>query len=757
MSKLFILGALFSPLLLLQGCANDASSVNSANFQNPDRQDYLDQQPNRRGSNDALLSFSPGLSDTVVDPESNETLFAVDAGVDQFSDESLLIKLNGRILEQNLEQLSVGWVQTAGPRALILSEFGQETSVVLPAVESSQALEFSFWARGANESVAFDSQKVYVSPIASAISIANADSSELYDSVEVHISFSQALAEDTELFIETVGVSATSEQDFVPLNESKVVPAGANSTSWTIDILGDDLAEADEYFYVRISAPGLSAQTQTGTVVIWDDDQPNRSFDDTPEVVVESVIDQQQLLGSDGIIRVYAQSEPGQPLPQLKISSPCLLASPNLEQSCEVIVPVTEEFADQSAINSVFGSDATEGTYRVSLVNPSSTLPLDYRVYTFWTENIRELRGRLSPGASINLTEFYFDPAMANPGTPDFSQYACPAGSEVTTNPSPEYFVQPLTQSSLDEIGSSYDIKDFNNNRQILFQNYTRDGFFLWQSGQVTPVNGIDESDGVLVISMNNSGVLVGELTRNSDMGQRIPVMWRDGVVTQINIDDIGLDTGWAYGINDNDQVVGYGWNGSNYQSYLWDNGQIQTLTDNTGQHDSLRALSINDAGVVLGGASSSSNLQKVFYWQNGQFQIISVDGVVDRVRPNVELINDFSEVLLTYNNQSYFGQPDNLRLVEGLTVRDFSNAYGLVGVNAGSAVIWNDESGVRGLNQLVDTSFEHAACSDFVAALKINDDGAILVEGNLPVENAVEPLRRFYILEPIRILAGQQ
>ncbi len=73
----------------------------------------------------------------------------------------------------------------------------------------------------------------------------------------------------------------------------------------------------------------------------------------------------------------------------------------------------------------------------------------------------------------------------------------------------------------------------------------------------------------------------------------------------QYQIVDLGL--GWATGINDSEQVVGYSVTSG---GFLWQNGEMTDLD--------FGASVINDNGQVAGTSPISGNSEHALLWQNG-------------------------------------------------------------------------------------------------------------------------------------------
>jgi probable HAF family extracellular repeat protein len=117
---------------------------------------------------------------------------------------------------------------------------------------------------------------------------------------------------------------------------------------------------------------------------------------------------------------------------------------------------------------------------------------------------------------------------------------------------------------------------------------------YVWANGAYTPLGGVNDGNGPLAI--NNLGDLAGA-------GNLRGFIYRNGQSTDLGQLDPDPNYGgdaFAYGINDNDVVVGEGYRPSinAYHAFVWSNGLIHDLTP--AARDS-SALAINNAGMIVG------------------------------------------------------------------------------------------------------------------------------------------------------------
>jgi probable HAF family extracellular repeat protein len=128
----------------------------------------------------------------------------------------------------------------------------------------------------------------------------------------------------------------------------------------------------------------------------------------------------------------------------------------------------------------------------------------------------------------------------------------------------------------------------------------------LWENGAATPLG----SYFTRPTRINEAGHVVGYRTGE---GGNVPLLWRDGQEIEL-----GLAGTYPWDINNRDQIVGY--YGGPRRAFLYDNGQIQDLT-NLLPPDSgwvlTSAHAINDSGQIVG-AGRHNNLRRLFFYDAG-------------------------------------------------------------------------------------------------------------------------------------------
>jgi probable HAF family extracellular repeat protein len=146
---------------------------------------------------------------------------------------------------------------------------------------------------------------------------------------------------------------------------------------------------------------------------------------------------------------------------------------------------------------------------------------------------------------------------------------------------------------------------------------------FLWQHGHMRSLPTLGGNNG-WANAINNHGQIAGFAENTTvDSGCppyriELPVLWEKGKAKPLPTVGSDLD-GVAYGINNQDQAVGYsGTCTTALHAVLWENGIASQLPD-LGFPRSNIAFSINDQGQIVGQTRSSDGKTKyAILWQNG-------------------------------------------------------------------------------------------------------------------------------------------
>ncbi len=173
--------------------------------------------------------------------------------------------------------------------------------------------------------------------------------------------------------------------------------------------------------------------------------------------------------------------------------------------------------------------------------------------------------------------------------------------------------------------GAQSDARGINTAGQIVGQAQDANGVWravVWNNGQPSELSVPAGTSSWQADAVNNAGQIVGIGVRQLD-NYRLPVMWAQGVATN-------LDAPWtqsyqihAYGINDVGQVVGSTKAPNDvdyYRAVLWDQG-VGALLDMPSGYEAAEAKDINNAGQIVGFmlAKGPSFDARAATWINGQ------------------------------------------------------------------------------------------------------------------------------------------
>lgn len=126
----------------------------------------------------------------------------------------------------------------------------------------------------------------------------------------------------------------------------------------------------------------------------------------------------------------------------------------------------------------------------------------------------------------------------------------------------------------------------------------------LWDLGSLGGSTGVAED-------INDNGVIVG-FSEDEQSTDR-PFIWKNGVMSALS----GIVSGYAYAINDHDQVVGVYRDQSGYNGFLWDNGTVTPISRPLNS-TSITPRAINNLGQVVGDVNMGTLGYQAFFWENG-------------------------------------------------------------------------------------------------------------------------------------------
>ncbi|TAK61157.1 MAG: T9SS type A sorting domain-containing protein [Bacteroidetes bacterium] len=324
--------------------------------------------------------------------------------------------------------------------------------------------------------------------------------------------------------------------------------------------------------------------------------------------------------------------------------------------------------------------------------------------------------------------------------------------SITTANSTPVICQSKYSVIDLGTLGSSSYATAINDSGQVVgySQQSTTLGFF-WQNGIITNIGGLEHDRPSHAFGINNSGQVVGAaivFLPDSVVKPRA-VKWKSGVLTSLQQPQNASGTS-ALCINNNNVIVGFSAFFGQMPSGAatrWVNGSPSILAaPSVPQLLGYSAQRINDSGVIIGYAFTSTSEFFGVVWRNGNPDVIEIPVLSD--------INDSGIVI---GNSSDANTGFVWRRGVGImkTIPDFlptalNNHGDIVGVSDGRAAIYKDTT-VVDLNSLVDS----ASGWQLLRATDINDEGEIVGQGMHNGQTRAFLLKPMQVRRPVLLIPG--
>jgi probable HAF family extracellular repeat protein len=134
---------------------------------------------------------------------------------------------------------------------------------------------------------------------------------------------------------------------------------------------------------------------------------------------------------------------------------------------------------------------------------------------------------------------------------------------------------------------------------------------FLWEDGRMYDLGALEEGARSQAFAINDSGVVVGSSARTLK-GDQVPVVWQQNTIAPLPFDG---EDGEAVDINNGGQIIG---NAGYSTCLLWQDADSEpTPLEGLGGEFCL-ASAINDAGVIVGRATTADGEERAFVWRDG-------------------------------------------------------------------------------------------------------------------------------------------
>lgn len=326
------------------------------------------------------------------------------------------------------------------------------------------------------------------------------------------------------------------------------------------------------------------------------------------------------------------------------------------------------------------------------------------------------------------------------------------------------YTVTDLGALPGDLISFAFDINDLGQvvgysnpgKRKSKYDPADPDHAFLWQNGNMTQLQTPNGSSSSSATGINNSGLVVGSsydnnatISRGVVREQQRAALWNKGTATNLAAPNGNSSLYYtAASINSKQQVVGSTLGSSSpesasplYHAILWQNAQTSDLGTLGGTYSA--ANSINNAGQVVGYATTSNNVYRAFLWQqNRMIDLGTLDGKPNSTSSayrinNYGLIVGYSTTTSNYSHAVLWHR-NKMTDLGTLTDRNYSTAYGInnlgqvVGMSYGNnlgiiqhAFLWKNKQ-MYDLNSLLAPN----SGWELTSAQSINNKGQIVGTG---------------------------
>lgn len=211
---------------------------------------------------------------------------------------------------------------------------------------------------------------------------------------------------------------------------------------------------------------------------------------------------------------------------------------------------------------------------------------------------------------------------------------------------------------------------------------------FIWSNGTMTSLGQISGSQSIYldVKGLSDAGTITGSYAAN--FSPQRPYTYNSGVFT-----DLG-NTGYAYGINNSDQVVGDNFRGQTI-GFLYKDGAMQSVAGLSAGGSVARGL--NNLGDVVGAAQNASGQTRGYINANGDVTEVGSLGVYSWA----SAVNDSREVAGFYNTSA--GSVRGFVFKDGVTTDfgrlgngpqtyaiDINNSGSIVGFSSGKAFLYS-------------------------------------------------------------------
>lgn len=376
-----------------------------------------------------------GLEGVAIKP-ANPKNFKVSAGTNSYSDQQLLVILDGQLIADESTAIETRWVQTSGPEAIIINPNDLVTDAILPAVTEPEWITLGLYGLADRQWLAQDQVAIRVLPSPQSLLTVKSSADEFLDRVTIDVSLSKFLAQSVTFRYITADGTAQANLDYLPLEGTITLSPEQPSAIITIDLLGDAELEKNEYFALNFNSP-LAGQQKAYVTIRDDDGLTGQGKPNSTGPITESWY---SISGSHGPLRANLIS--GSNLVELVVTDPCLqrYAAAQIPQpSCRESQPNYEAGQTQGAnYQNLYWQEGATGTYHFSVNNPGNTA-IDVELLLFWGAQSTRILGSIPAGAAyeferIDVTDADFSFVLPPPSSSSTSSSSQSSSSSSKLN-----------------------------------------------------------------------------------------------------------------------------------------------------------------------------------------------------------------------------------------------------------------------------------------------------------------------------------
>ena len=224
----------------------------------------------------------------------------------------------------------------------------------------------------------------------------------------------------------------------------------------------------------------------------------------------------------------------------------------------------------------------------------------------------------------------------------------------------------------------------------------------VWKNGVVAQLPGLPNYSFTYSMNMTSNGsdiYVAGTVSSTATSDDQIPVYWKNGVITGLDVGILGTAQAFAIAVSGNDVYVAGSTNplpvpNAYAHAVYWKNGVITDLVADPAVYTYAQAwgIAISGTDVYICGSVRKNNTPKseAVYWKNGVLHEITDGSTVGAIATSIAVKND--QVYVTYFNLVPDG-PEGYSWINGVTapLSDHKSIAGGITANGSDIYIAGD------------------------------------------------------------------